>query len=271
MESSEKTKFVYTASSRKHMIPELIKSIKSLKRWVDEQNIIVYFTPPVNNEDRQIISELGVEIREKKHITEALNPGNDIESHFGDKLWLCECESENVVFLDCDTIILDNIWDVLEGDFDFKARPAGKQVNEDQNWQRMFEEKNIDHLPWMPNAGFMIFKNTTHNQIADRWKDFFQDINYVIDGKNFKDQYSLALAISEQTNKIEKMDEKEHVLEWKNQKEPHGYVYHLLYPENTPLNTRILSAVDRRLPIPLEKIYTRLNPKKKHSKLVLEK
>lgn len=232
MSSLEETQFVYTLSSRKRMVQHAIRSIRTLRRWVNAEQITVFYTPPRNDDDRSSLQDLGVCLKEEPNETEAFSMSGNSPSHYGEKIKLCRIDAGSVIFLDCDTIIAGDIREVIEGNFDFKARPGSVGVNS-KTWPELFDEFERPLLRWMPNAGFIIFKNRTHKKILQDWKYFLQEeINYGRNGIKHKEQYALALAVSSYNCK--KMTQRDHVMEWAEERVVDGIVYHMGTPKPTP-------------------------------------
>jgi hypothetical protein len=207
-------------------VQQCLRSIATLKNYVDSEQIKIFYTPPYDEEDEEALRATGAEIIKKENQTEAFNVSRSLpESHYGEKINICNLDESNVVFLDCDTIVGNNIWEVLEGEFDFKARPAHR-FNDDEDWKAMFDERDRPYLDWMPNAGFMIFKNRAHKDIQDEWVEYVsQDLDFQMGKVNHHEQYALALAVSDL--KIHEMEKQDHVMEWNNEKVPDAYVYHI--------------------------------------------
>jgi hypothetical protein len=222
----EETAFVYTLSSRDKMVQQCLRSIATLKQHVPAEQIKIFYTPPYDEEDEQILKDTGAELLKKDNQTEAFNVSRSLpERHYGEKINLCSLEEENVVFLDCDTVIGNNIWEVVEGDFEFKARPA-HMFNDEESWKQLFDERDRPYLDWMPNAGFLVFKQKAHKKIKDDWADLVsQDLEFQKGKVNHHEQYALALAVSDL--KIHEMEKEEHVLEWQDEKIADAYVYHI--------------------------------------------
>ncbi|QGA81065.1 hypothetical protein [Candidatus Nanohalobium constans] len=223
MEIKQNTVFVYTLSSRKNMVQQCLRSIATLKQHVEPEKIKIFYTPPYDKEDEEALKDTGAEIIKKENQTEAFNVSRSLpESHYGEKINLCSLESENVVFLDCDTVIGNDIWEVIEGDFEFKARPGSADL---ENWEDLFEEHGEEYMDWMPNAGFLIFKNGLHQEIQDKWVRYVNS-DLESQGKvNHHEQYALALAVS--GHHTQPMTKKEHVFEWNNEKIPDANIYHI--------------------------------------------
>jgi isochorismate hydrolase len=49
----EDTAFVYTLSSRNKMVQQCLRSIATLKHYVDEKQIKIFYTPPYSEEDEK--------------------------------------------------------------------------------------------------------------------------------------------------------------------------------------------------------------------------
>lgn len=230
-------KFVYTLSSKGDMIRDCIKSIKSLKsQGIDASDIVVFFTPPVNDSDKQKLNSLQIDLRLVGNQTDRIGHGVE-EAGFGEKVQLCSVQDETVIFLDCDTLVLDNIQKSIEGDFDVKFRYARHQ-DYDKKWKELFRSHDKPPLPAMPNAGFLIFKNSTHQKIEEDWKRYIENVEFSLNGMKHQEQYALALSVSNGFE-IEEMASHEHVFEFLGEKEANGIVYHLGSGENC-LNKIIL-------------------------------
>ena len=223
------TKFAYTLSSRRSLAQEAIQSIKSLLLWVDPEQIVVYYTPPRDDDHRRTLAELGVDVRETENRTPAFAMEETSQpGHYGEKVQICEIDAETVVFLDCDTIVLDDPAPVLEGDFDFKARPGTYELDPDE-WRALFQRYGETYLDWMPNAGFLVFKNRTHEKIRPDWSYYIaEEIELPSADTRHGEQYALALAVS--SHETVQMTPSEHVMKWVNEAPADGVVYHGEYP-----------------------------------------
>lgn len=135
---------VYSVSAIRDLISLTIQSIQTLKQFIPESRISLIFTRPFkavkefNTLDILYRENLGKEIYVSDHTHLA---------RYIDKLYLCDCPSENVLFLDCDTRIQKSPLPLFDGDFDFGAR---------------FEHG-------LPNAGALIFKHSFHKKIKEVW------------------------------------------------------------------------------------------------------
>lgn len=253
-ELKENTEFAYTLSSRKLMVQQAIKSIKTLKNYVEPEKINVFYTPPYDEHDEKELEKLGINLIKKENETEGFSIGSMEEAgHYGEKVKLCTLDAENVVFLDCDTLILEDIWKVIEGDFDFKARLGSAGVHE-KNWKKLFERFDEEYMDWMPNAGFLIFKNGIHKEIGEKWLNYINtDLDYERKNINHQEQYALALTISDYN--LQKMTEDEHVMEWADKPNASGTVHHYITPDPHSLWEHIMRTVDRNLRIDILKLW----------------
>jgi hypothetical protein len=227
------TEFCYTLSSNGSMVKEAIHSIKTLKNYVPPDKINVIFTPPSDPEDIEKISSLDVKVVQKKNRAETFQVSDyDYDRSYGDKMWLCSIESKNLVFLDCDTLVLGDIWEVIKGDFEFKARPTEEEMTDE--WEQLFHENQLKFVDKMFNAGFLVFKNNSHEAIEENWEKYYRQLenkSYSESGNIHREQYALALAVSELN--IEEMDESEHLMEWTDDVRSDSMVYHLSGPQWT--------------------------------------
>lgn len=230
-ELKENTTFFYTLSSKENMLTEVVHSVKTLLHYAEPENVVVAFTPPYEEKHVEEMKSLGVTVWEKEHKVEQFrnNEYEDLRS-YGDKLWITEIETENAVLLDCDTLVLGNIWEVLEGDFEFKAREGLKNFEED--WDETCEKFEEPYIDWMPNAGFLVFKNNLHKEIKEKWENHYSELenrSYVKEGGIHREQTALALAVSSES--YTKMDETEHLREWCDEITTDSTVYHLAGPQ----------------------------------------
>lgn len=217
-------KYVYTLSDVGAMFNWTFLSIKSLEKWVDVSDIIVFYTPPRNKDHIETLEDLGVQVEVVNNRTDSFQAfESGSERHYGEKTWVSEVDAEDVVFLDCDTLIFGDITEVLEGEFDVKARPGTSEVVEDE-WKKMFERFGESYIDWMPNAGFLVFKNGVHKELGDKWMKYLHtELGYEQEA-NHKEQYALALSIGS-LNVVE-MSQSEHVMLWNNEYPTEGIVVH---------------------------------------------
>lgn len=215
------TKYVYTLSSREVMFEHAFLSIRTLSRYIDVSDIIVFFTPPVDEMHLEKLRGLGVDVRERENRTEEF-VAFDRPQNYGEKTWVEKVDDSEVVFLDCDTFVLGDITEVLQGDFEFKAREEEDVLQPE--WRQMFERFGEEYMNWMPNAGFLVFKDDLHKRIGEKWRKYIQtDLGYR-HKFNHKEQYALALAVG--GSETVKMDSSEHAMFWKDEFPPDGIVYH---------------------------------------------
>jgi hypothetical protein len=218
-------KYAYTFSSRGNMPKDLLKSIKSLKSYTDPSNIVVFYTPPRKDTHKEFLDSLGVDVRLRDHWGEPFKMGREDEpSHYKDKLWICELEDDDVIFLDCDTVVLGDPCILLEGDFDFRAREDEYNL-ENSGWSELFDRFGKDQN-WMPNAGVMVFKNGVLKKSRQELEMFlghhYDELS--VDTWHLE-QYAFSLAMSRYS--IERMDETEHAFGWEDETPAEAIVYHL--------------------------------------------
>ncbi|NIB99453.1 hypothetical protein [Halobacterium sp. R2-5] len=248
----ENTEFVYSLSSQpypNHMVKDAVRSIMSLKNWVSPGQITVYYTPPRNEHDLNALRELEVNIELVENEVEPFSLNILGKSTPYGEMWhLCKSDADTVVWLDNDTIVTRNIWEVIEGNYDFKAR-SEEDKSTDPGWYEMFEKFDRKPMDWRFNAGFLVFKNGIHKEIKEEWKILMEsDLGYY-NAPTMQDAHALALCVSK--FRCEKMSPEEHIMEWGDKPKPNGYVYH--YITGYDAKTQIRNAVRRRIPEPLKK------------------
>lgn len=230
------TRYVYTLSSSDdpidNMVDQAIHSIRTLTRWVDPADVVVFFTPPRYEEDLERIDALGVDVRDVPQKTERFQiSALQTPSAYGEKIHLCTVDADTVVFLDCDTLVLGDITSVLDGDFQFKARRSPVTPPADA-WHAVFESRDETPLDFLPNAGFLVFKDGVHADVQDGWIEHLADDFPEFDetAVNVREQWALALAVSDYD--CVEMTSREHVIEWDEPVRPDGVVHHL---DTTPV------------------------------------
>lgn len=236
------TRYVYTLSSDDDPIatmPEYAThSIRTLTRWVDPERVVVFFTPPRREEDVERLRALGVDVREVPQVTERFRiTATHAPSAYGEKVHLCEVDADTVVFLDCDTLVLGDVRETLGGDdadFDFKARRSPLTPPAEE-WASFFAENERPPLDYLPNTGFLVFRNGTHAAIRDDWLDALDaDPPEAFEGQvDVREQWALALAVSERD--CAEMTPREHVIEWEEPVRPDGVVHHLDTSKMVPM------------------------------------
>lgn len=218
-------KFVYTLSSRRHMVFDAIRSIKTLRQYTDPENIIVFYTPPREENHQELLENLDVDVRLRPHKADEFRAvSQERPRHYGDKLYVCEVEADEVMFLDCDTIITADVNDVFRGNFEFAARPDN--ATRDGKWREFVDKLNRNALPWMPNAGLLVFKNGSQQRVERVWRKYInRTFDVDIGVKNYQDQYSLAIAVGKLDER--KLTDEEHVFEWSDEPVASGTVHHM--------------------------------------------
>lgn len=215
------TQYVYTVSSVHGLVQQAIISIKSLKQFVDTDQIVVFVTPPIEDNDIQSLQSLGINVQEMNHY---YNPMRKVRGasprHFADKLHLCSVNADSVIFLDADTLILDDPSQLLT-ESDLRARPGNLSYS-DSTWHNICTRQTNEYLSWMPNAGVLVFNNGAHHQIEDAWRTALSLQSDA--GKEWTEQHALAVAAGELST--EKMTKREHVMLWADEYPSDGIIYH---------------------------------------------
>lgn len=191
-------KVAYTVSDIWKIVDQTVLSIKSVRKFFQRGEVVVFYTPPRSKKNQERLSALA-EVREVENLTDPFDPWRKGRmSRYGEKVHLCSLDDEVVFFLDADTRVKGDLRDLLEGDFDVALRRDDwvndRALNWDK-WRAMFKRAGKEPID-VPNAGFMVFKNGTHRDIGDEWLRLLNS-NLENPGTSYlKDMYSLALAVS---------------------------------------------------------------------------
>ncbi len=217
----EPLKLVYSVSDVRKLVAETIRSLKTARKFFDKDDIIIFYTSPRSESNIGKLSKLG-KVLKANNLTEefTIKKGH---GRYGEKFQALYVDCPNIIVLDSDTIIRRDLSVLLEGDYEFSGRIAPGFLNMDiEAWNRMFLQRGKVPIP-MINTGFMIFKNYTHNKIADEVMHYMNsDLPNPHPSSYFKDQYAISLAVS--GRKIKCMDKTVHAFLWNNEVE--GYVVH---------------------------------------------
>lgn len=232
--------YVYTVSDTGVMIPLAVRSIRSLNKYVDKKDIIMFGTPPISKVSYARLSRIAT-VRLVQNLSKPFVFQDGAPSRYGEKCHLCDVPSSTVVFLDADTIVRKDLAPLLEGDFDFSARKqfptreSEKGAIDMEFWLGIFKNKGKTPVH-MPNAGFMIFKNFCHHKIKEDWLKYTNDdkLPNACTFGNPKEQTALALALGTRTldMKIRWLTAREHAFSWLGEEYVETHVLHKPKPHS---------------------------------------
>ena len=221
-------KIVYTVADVGNLVKLALKSIRTVRKFFEKEDILVYYTRPRSERNRKKLEKYSTVI-EAETLTEpfSFRKGSPPQ-YYGEKVHLCEVDADTVIFLDADTKVKRNPILLLVGDYDFSARIGSANETLDLSvWESIFKAENLRVIP-MPNTGFMIFRNNLHKRIFKDWLKYLrQDLpNPIPQGNYLKDQIALALALAKNNAKIKWMTKKEHAFTWCGELGLGSYVVH---------------------------------------------
>lgn len=227
--SGKYVKIVYTTSDVRDLVPLTLKSLKSLSKFTDKKNIIVFYTPPRSNRNLVKLQQLAV-VKQASNIIKPFRVHQHQIGRYGEKIHICDVDCLNVIFLDCDTVIKKDLTPLLDGEFDFAARSEifdfatrSKLQEYQSSWETMFKQFNKKPIP-MPNSGFMIFKNYCHKKIGEEWRKLMESDSTFGDRYIAREQCTLALCISEK--RIRWLTAHQHAFRWRGETKVDTYVLH---------------------------------------------
>ena len=106
--SVDNVKLCYSYSARVDTLGfiDLLHSLHIAKQWFKKEDIIVFFTPPFNNDHEQQIAKYATVIKKKDHYPiphQIFDPNDPTPPFYWDKYYFTEIDSDNLIFLDNDT------------------------------------------------------------------------------------------------------------------------------------------------------------------------
>lgn len=221
--------YVYTVSSRGRLVQDAVRSIRSLTTFVSPERIVVFLTPPVDDDDAAIFRTLDVDVRQRQATTAAYSPFVDAygqphsQRHYGESVNVGRVDSDRAVFLACDTYVARPIDPLFDQPFEIAARPDPLGVGE--RWDRLFDKHDEPLMDWMPHTGLLLFDDGAHRRVFDDWCTYLdEDLPVTTHGKHPKDQIALALAASGLD--VGRLTPRVHVLERHDEPVGDGVVYH---------------------------------------------
>ena len=230
------TKVVYCVNDSRTFRAQLINSLKSLNRFMEPEDIIVIVNPPSKSKSITHLNGKLCTIYDGDGFYESLQLPN-----YKYKIELCEIDCDNLIFLDTDTIIMKDITELIDGNYDFSAKEepcrAYKGIKKptwnDSFWKGTLKELGKPEYSIPYNDGFMIFKHRLHMKIHNDWIMYYKYYhNKVWNSPNTVDdmhhnEFALSLAVA--GYKIKPMDN-EHWFGWRGQRYQHKddiYVVHV--------------------------------------------
>jgi len=226
--------FFYTLSDAHGLPPLLDDSLKSIDKYVNKEDIYILYTPPLSNAHIKTLRSQDYTVQ-IKHVTPPWR--------FSCKNLLCDHETENLVFLDCDLLFYKDItelWKQMEKeDYLFAGRPDTAYTHhlfQHNLWEETCKQLNVRVLPEI-NTGFMMFREDTHKKIKRDWNNYLEaylsrKLSSPI-GRRTINQLALTLAISKNVplERIWLLDDRHHIFEWSEKgKGRDTYVFHRKTP-----------------------------------------
>lgn len=161
---------------------------------------------------------------------------NDI----GNPLWMfnkthiCDVDSDSIVFLDTDTLVLGSMDEMLDiQKADVAARRATTPTLD--SWARtkpQWEAYLKDHgaSVYMPplNAGLLVFRNGIHRRIKQDWLELMHSAyeGAIFGNENHADQWALPPALGRKGARFESLDRSQHAFAWEGDSAENAVVYH---------------------------------------------
>lgn len=174
-------KIAYCFNGWKWMWRQLVLSITTLRKFVKE-NIVVFYAPPHYQEHinwlenrcdlRLVETPLDdPEFRSKRvHARNRFYGGTM-------KLHAYALDIPNLIWIDTDTVVLNDITELLEGDFDIQIAPwRPANLNRGLRLMRpLCKEAGLPAMPIMMD-GFMVFKNYAHTKMRSDYLAYMKKL-----------------------------------------------------------------------------------------------
>ena len=188
------------------MVKVLKKSLFSLRRFIDPENIAVYVTPPCGSKALYKLKLRNLcKVYLKPNISEPFKVNSHEEARYAEQFYFTEIPDKEVFVLDHDTKVKRDITELLDGDYDVSWRVASHWL-EHYDLDEWFKYCRIP----MPSFGFTVWKNGTHRKIKEElWRNF-HDPDMVKGRDGWQNRDEIALAKTCQDMKIRYMTEMEH-------------------------------------------------------------
>jgi len=219
----------YTFSDVMKLPDELYWSLKSASRFFTKNEIVVYYTPPRSEETLKRIEH---------YCTVKLVPNISrtykwlwMTHRCYEKTWIKLTDDEEVLFLDCDTLVLRNPKELFLKDFEVGVRKMMPYFDW-KNWKKILDNKSLPFV-WMPLCAVILFKHYMHKDICEEWlkyKDYEVPLQVHLNPRASRraDFYGLAFAIARKRilwltkNEVVRPADKEYP--------KNAYVYHIQTP-----------------------------------------
>ena len=171
---NDNIKLCYSFSARIDILGfiDLIHSLHTAKQWFKKDDIIVFFTPPFNNDYERQIAKYATIIKKDHYpiahpFFEGITP-----PFYWDKYYFTEMNCDNLIFLDNDTELQTDIRAYFKDDFDIMV--FGEDIRADaryiETWNKTW---NYFNMPAKLNlmTTVILFKNQTHKKLKKELKN----------------------------------------------------------------------------------------------------
>jgi hypothetical protein len=148
------------------------------------------------------------------------------------KTYLCQVESEDVLFLDTDTIIQEPIGEMIEkkeGEVVARRSTARTLSSwDEQEWKKYLDENGVATEIPVLNAGFLIFRGGIHQGMGREWSKIMLDAwrRRLFGNGYHADQWSLPVVLGRREADCSLLGPKDHAFAWEGNDPDGATVYH---------------------------------------------
>jgi hypothetical protein len=177
-------KLCYSFSARVDKLGfiDLLHSLHTIKQYFSKEDIIVFFTPPFNDDYEQQIAKYATVIK-KGHYPiphPTYDPNDPTPPYYWDKFYFTEVDCDKLIFLDNDTEIQKDIREYFKEDFDILVFGDDGRSNTEfiDTWNDTWRYFQVAPKPLVMTTA-ILFKHQTHKKIKDNLGDIAH--KYMID------------------------------------------------------------------------------------------
>ena len=174
---SMQVKLCYSFSARidKLGFIDLLHSLHTTKEYFNKEDIIVFYTPPFNNDYEQQIAKYATVVK-KEHYPiphPTFDPNDPTPPFYWDKYYFSEVDSDNLIFLDNDTELQCDIREYFDK-YDFDIMVFGDDNRRDAKfldiWTDTWAYFNMPFKHLLLTT-VILFKHGTHQRIKSELED----------------------------------------------------------------------------------------------------
>lgn len=158
-------------------------------------------------------------------------PKKNEEYWLANKTYISEVESEEIVFLDTDTIIQEPLGYLTDSKCDVIARRATASTLsswDESAWEEYLADNGVSTKIPVLNAGLLVFRGGIHRGMGEEWSKFMLEAwrRRLFGNGYHADQWSLPVALGRAEASYSLLGPKDHAFAWEGDDPNGATVYH---------------------------------------------